>query len=411
MKKYLRKWTFALRKRRHKRELKKKQVGLLRLKKISESDQTCQNCGSNLSGPFCHACGQKDNELRRPIWSFAREIVDEVFSSDSRLAKTLVLLMLMPGGLTRYYVSGKRARYVPPVRLYLIVSIIFFAVLSISDVAIINIAVTKKSSSIPVVQSEEVKGEENQIEKPDVEKLAAPKAELTTEQKQELEKRRQEVQEALDKLSPEGKEALKQFTGDDPVGALLEAEEGGKKINVPDYDVSFQMFVPAGEQHQDMITDAEFDKMLTGDIPEFLRNIANGFKKTLKNPRLLNEGFNKWLPRALFVLLPIFALMVRSMHWGKQRYYYNQLVFSLHFHTFLFVLMIGLIWIVPIFGTDVGANIFALGSFAYLLIALKVAQNQGWIRAFLKWLVLAVNYLVILILTVIGIVLLSLGEI
>ena len=87
----------------------------------------CQNCGTELTGAYCHACGQLADDFQRPIWSLVREGVSDLFSLDGRLWKTLPQLMFRPGRATRNYIDGKRASQVPPFRLYLIASLIFFS--------------------------------------------------------------------------------------------------------------------------------------------------------------------------------------------------------------------------------------------------------------------------------------------
>jgi hypothetical protein len=88
---------------------------------------TCLNCSAALAGPFCHQCGQK----RRSIIHFVDEVVLEVlknnFGYDSRLWRTIKLL-LRPGELAREYVAGKRVSFVSPMRLYLVTSVVFLLV-------------------------------------------------------------------------------------------------------------------------------------------------------------------------------------------------------------------------------------------------------------------------------------------
>ncbi len=79
----------------------------------------CLNCGTPLSGPFCSACGQKAH-LHRSVMQAAEEFLHGVVHFDSRFWNTLPLLIFRPGKLTRDYVMGKRARYIPPVAVFLL---------------------------------------------------------------------------------------------------------------------------------------------------------------------------------------------------------------------------------------------------------------------------------------------------
>jgi len=89
----------------------------------------CPNCGTELAGNFCAACGQSAKDLKKPFLGLFRDVLGDVFSFDGRLWRTIPALMFRPGHITRAYVDGKRMRYVPPFRLFLITSVLFFLVL------------------------------------------------------------------------------------------------------------------------------------------------------------------------------------------------------------------------------------------------------------------------------------------
>jgi hypothetical protein len=81
----------------------------------------CLNCGAALVGPFCHACGQRDEPRVRPVRELLADAADDLLSWDSRLLRTARGLA-RPGFLTREHLAGRRVHYVPPLRLYLLVS-------------------------------------------------------------------------------------------------------------------------------------------------------------------------------------------------------------------------------------------------------------------------------------------------
>lgn len=103
------------------------------------SAQNCANCGAPLVGEFCAHCGQSREDLRRPIWGLAADTLDGLFSWDGRLLTTLRQLYTRPGRVARDYADGKRASFTPPVRLYLIVSLVFFAAMTVSGVRIVAV--------------------------------------------------------------------------------------------------------------------------------------------------------------------------------------------------------------------------------------------------------------------------------
>lgn len=87
----------------------------------------CHNCGIRLSGPYCAACGQKVRPLNITVHDFFHEFIHETLHVDGRLFQSIRRLILSPGFLTREYLQGRRARWISPIRLYLIFSVIFFA--------------------------------------------------------------------------------------------------------------------------------------------------------------------------------------------------------------------------------------------------------------------------------------------
>lgn len=90
--------------------------------------RACLNCGADLVGPFCHACGQRNRPARQSIWILLREAFEETFELDGRVARTLVPFVSRPGFLMREYAAGRRARYSSPLRLFLAFSLLWFAV-------------------------------------------------------------------------------------------------------------------------------------------------------------------------------------------------------------------------------------------------------------------------------------------
>jgi Protein of unknown function (DUF3667) len=86
----------------------------------------CDNCGAPVSGRYCGACGQRVEPPVHSLWHFTKVASEDLTHADSRLWRTLTALLFKPGYLTREFSSGRRARYLPPVRLYLVLSVVFF---------------------------------------------------------------------------------------------------------------------------------------------------------------------------------------------------------------------------------------------------------------------------------------------
>ena len=92
--------------------------------------QTCRNCGRTLFGKFCADCGQEAAHHVLPLGDLLHDLLDEFLKWDGRLVATLKPLFLRPGFLTTEYLAGKRASYISPLRLYFIISTIYFLAFS-----------------------------------------------------------------------------------------------------------------------------------------------------------------------------------------------------------------------------------------------------------------------------------------
>jgi len=93
---------------------------------------SCRNCDQHLeeSVSYCSSCGQSTISFQRPIGHVCKNMLHELADIDGRLALTLKTLLSKPGLLTLEYNQGRRKRYTPPLRMYLVISIVFFLILS-----------------------------------------------------------------------------------------------------------------------------------------------------------------------------------------------------------------------------------------------------------------------------------------
>ncbi len=91
----------------------------------------CLNCGTKVNDNYCPHCGQKVQAIRVPFKDLAGEAVSTFLNFDGLWWHTLRELMLRPGKVTRDYLDGKRASYLPPLRTYLSVSVVYFLTLQL----------------------------------------------------------------------------------------------------------------------------------------------------------------------------------------------------------------------------------------------------------------------------------------
>jgi Protein of unknown function (DUF3667) len=92
----------------------------------------CKNCNAALLGRFCANCSQAADVHVPSTGELVHELLEGLTHSDSRLWRTLKYLWFSPGRLTQEFVAGRRVAYLPPFRLYLVLSVIFFLIASLS---------------------------------------------------------------------------------------------------------------------------------------------------------------------------------------------------------------------------------------------------------------------------------------
>lgn len=95
-----------------------------------DQPENCLNCGAELTGAFCQACGQKGH-LHRTIGAFVHDLLHGALHLEGKLWRTLPMLVFRPGKLTRRYIDGERARFVSPMALFLFSVFLMFAVFQV----------------------------------------------------------------------------------------------------------------------------------------------------------------------------------------------------------------------------------------------------------------------------------------
>ncbi len=96
--------------------------------KTEKQESHCLNCDATLGGQYCWNCGQRGNTRLISLMELVRDAFGDMFELDSRLWRTLLPLAFRPGYLTDEYLCGRRARYMPPFRMYLVLSFVFFLI-------------------------------------------------------------------------------------------------------------------------------------------------------------------------------------------------------------------------------------------------------------------------------------------
>jgi len=126
---------------------------------VSGKEKVCLNCGNSGTGSFCSECGQNYSDINRPMKELMGELMDNI-NLDRRIIRTLVPFIIKPGFLAMEYIRGRRQMYMSPLRLYIVMSLIFFFLASnsgnrkdLSDAA--NLSVTGNDTIRTFISSDE----------------------------------------------------------------------------------------------------------------------------------------------------------------------------------------------------------------------------------------------------------------
>ena len=329
----------------------------------------CMNCGTDLNGPFCHYCGQPDKNLMRFFPVLMRELLEDFLDFDSRFVRTIKPLLFRPGRLTRDYLDGRRFRYVPPLRLYIFSSIAFFFLMATLASDSLQIGSGVGDNTVVGIHL----GDEEQ------EKLLGK----------------------LEQIDPQAAEEVSQ--------ALAEAEDADDDQEDED---SFNF---NGEDW-----DRETNPLIIPLLPDWINEWVNKEieespqkgREIEENPNLMIDKMFELLPAAMFVLLPVVALLLKFWYLFAKKYYVEHLIFSLHSHSFLFVVIMILMlagtladWREPMEdGPLTMANtlfkvLVGIWIPVYMLLSLKRVYQQGWGLTLAKSACISISYFVLLILT------------
>jgi Protein of unknown function (DUF3667) len=109
----------------------------------------CPNCGAGLDGAFCATCGQKAGPLNPSLRDVLHNFVEEVLNIDGKTFQSVWLLLTNPGFLSLEQFQGRRARYVSPIRLYLLLSLLYFAVAALAPSSILPVTIKARPDDPP----------------------------------------------------------------------------------------------------------------------------------------------------------------------------------------------------------------------------------------------------------------------
>ncbi|MEO7325192.1 MAG: DUF3667 domain-containing protein, partial [Dokdonella sp.] len=364
---------------------------------VEKRGKTCANCGAPMHGPFCYACGQPEKGMIRHLASVMADVADTVFNIDSRVFRSIGPLYFRPGYLTDEYFAGRRTRYVTPFRLFFFLCVVsFFAIQASVNFDGLQLDLGDNGKGISAAQSvadlekrtkmalSGIETAKSAPSMPDVAKASLDKAE-----------------KGIRKQS------------DARLAYLTTRDEAKAKGEKPP---------PDPQDEDDTISfdgkpwDPTTHPVAIGWLPVFantkLNDAVGHAKENLnaarRDPRHLIASVFSVLPQTLFVLMPLFAVLLKFVYLFKRRLYMEHLMVALHSHAFIFMSLLLLALVQLLIGwttTELPAVLPVLTLLRavmwtwlpiYLFLMAKRIYRQGWFMTTLKFGFVGLCYVVML---------------
>lgn len=332
---------------------------------LNEREQkNCLNCGTTVIGKYCHNCGQENIEPKESVWHLVSHFFNDITHFDGKFFASLKDLILKPGFLSKEYMNGRRVRYLNPIRMYMFTSFIFFLVFF----------------SFFRVDENVVKIQINNINLDDIDSSQLKK--LSAEMNHGMPLTKEQIRKRYD--STEISFASSKYKSKEEYDSLL-------KTGVVKDNWLKRMFAYKGIE-----------------LNEKYRN-----NKSLGVAEMIGK-IQHTIPQMLFVLLPLFALLLKLLYIRRKNFYYtDHAIFTIHFYIFIFLAMLPIFAFIKIQG-NTGTNwtsyvnlALIAGIFFYLYKAMRNFYMQSRGKTILKYLLLFMSFASLFIVVFIALILIS----
>lgn len=359
----------------------------------------CENCSTALQGAFCHACGQSAHSPVRSVTHAVEEVFESFWHLDGRIFRTLRDL-LVPGRVALRFLGGQRVRYVAPMRLLLVVSLLTFFI-----------------ARIAVHASDE----DSDVAAPGAPQSAVPKDFAQARTPAQVEAVRAQIVGTLTQsrkvvpagIAGDGVDAGIARTESEARKRLAQLHQGARLesaapvVDAPDNGTFFSLGGNPWDPVSNPLTVAPLPQWANRWLNLQLAHIRSNLPRLRSNPQLLYNAFFAAVPSTLLVLVPLFALLLRVFYLRSGWVYLEHLVVALYSHAFLCLNLLAMLllsllreWVLqlaPPIAWSLGLLQFGLALWMplYLLGMQRHVYRQSWSVTVLKYLGLGSVYFVV----------------
>jgi len=360
--------------------------------------RTCENCRAALQGGYCHLCGQPEHSPVRHVGHAVEEVFESFWHLDGRIFRTLRGLWV-PGRVASEYLAGHRVRYVAPMRLFVILTALTFFVAQFlvgegPPGPQINAGSSANAMADAVREAETVE-EAARVRDGFLETLEKARAELPPF----MPGLDASIVSAERTVRRAAEDRIRELGGGDAPAAQ---EGGDADMAAPERPVA-PPAPPASAAADADTTDAAS----AVEQPEALQRLGRNVERLTADPRGFFRALLGSAPMALFITVPLFAVMLKLAYLFRRRLYLEHVVVALYSHAWLmvvlllyFVTVLAAGWLEPYAAWTARPlswlqTLMLWAMPAYLLWMQKRVYGQSWPMTLLKYCVIGTCYLVL----------------
>ena len=347
----------------------------------------CPNCEAVVSGHFCANCGQEAILHHASTREFLHEFIGHYVALEGKLWGTLTRLLFRPGALTNEYIRGRRVRFVQPLRLYLTLSLIFFALLKFTsgfEPAITEDTKPETLAAKATADAAKTVGKIAQVQAAASAKALTPE-ELRGKAAAEAAVANMDMDQALPEASAPATPASASASAPDG----KPAEKTAGKSAEPQARAAAEK--SAIQRYDKVHVDEDDVESWLANWPT-LRHQWHAFDKLSREEqrKVFKEGVYHYAPYVIFCLMPVFALLLKILYLGSGRRFGEHLLFALHTNAFAYFMFSVMLLI------DVGIVKALLWCWVlgYLPWAMRRVYHRGRFGTFVRWATLMFFYII-----------------